>query len=436
MLAADDFGAWRDGHLEALGADGHGAVGGDLDGDTDAPDEGPPGAGWFGAEHATALLLSQGPGLVGGHSQFTVVLVEVVVLVQLSDPRVGGSNIVDGFGVEEGWEAILPEEVQALDFTFCLGGWGIEEGDVVEFQGPAQLGEGIGLLGKEEAVAVDVEGQRQSVLGEGGGQEVEVGQQVLAFVELGPGDQTRAIVNQIQERILDGGAREPRVRRGVQLPEFADRLTLPALDGGLGTRGAGVDGQIVLMSPPAHLSPCQLDPEATVNLAGGEAVGSGWTGAQELTQQILNGCRPPRAMIAAGGAGGPPGLLAACTGLQVILIELVTPAPGDLQLLGYCGDRELVGTHLGQQVANERRPMTVKQLAMSFCIRPAWGLCPQTPKVFRFGAGLRSLPSRTKRTPRDRLASRRSRRETQPWLDRAAPVALPQSRILQANAPD
>ena len=134
-------------------------------------------------------------------------------------------------------------------------------------------------------------------------------------------------------------------------------------------------------------------------------------------EDIAGAAADTRAMIAAGAAGRPLGVLTPCTGLQVIVIEFVTPATGDLQLLRHRGDRQLVGAQLGQQVADEGGSVSMDQLTMSFCIRPAWGLCPQTPKVFRFGSGLRSPPSRRTTTPRDRSDSRRSRRETHPWLN-------------------
>ncbi|MBK9137278.1 MAG: fibronectin type III domain-containing protein [Verrucomicrobia bacterium] len=120
--------------------------------------------------------------------------------------------------------------------------------------------------------------------------------------------------------------------------------------------------------------------------------------------------------VAAGAAGRPLGLRTARAGLQVIMVELVAAAAGDLQLLGHRGERHALGAQLGQQVADERSPVSMDQLTRSLCIRPAWGLCPQTPKVFRLGSGLMSLPCRRNKTPRDQRASRRSRRETQPWL--------------------
>jgi hypothetical protein len=198
MLAADKLGAWERRDFEALGAQRHSAIWGDLDGRAQTPDIRPPRATGFGAQNGAALTLSQGPGLLGGHGQLAVFLVEVVVLAELSDPRVGVRDVDDAFGGEKGGEAILPEKVKAFDLTFGMRGRCVKQGDVVKLQGPAQLREGVRLLSQEEAVTVDVERQWQTVLGEGGGQQIEVGQEHFALIELGAGNQARAVVEQVQ----------------------------------------------------------------------------------------------------------------------------------------------------------------------------------------------------------------------------------------------
>jgi hypothetical protein len=92
-------------------------------------------------------------------------------------------------------------------------------------------------------------------------------------------------------------------------------------------------------------------------------------------------------------------LLSARTSAQVIVIEFVTTTAGDLEFVGHHGDRQLRGTQLGQQVADEGSAVSMDQLPKSFRIAPAWGLCPQTPKVFRFRTGLMSRPSHTTKAP-------------------------------------
>jgi len=248
-------------------------------------------------------------------------------------------------------------------------------------------------------VAIHVERQRQAVFGEGHGQQIEVAQEQFALVEAGAGDDARAVVDQIQQRVLEGRAWEPRMGGGVQLPQLSDGLPLPALDGGLGARGAGVDRQVVLVRPPAHLGSCQLPAQAPVHLAGGETVGGGRTGGEQFAQEFLDRGEPSGAMIAPRRLGGPPRLLTSRTSAQILVVELVTATARNPQLLGHGDDRKVFGAKPSQQVADERNPVPMDQLTMSFCIPPAWGLCPQTPKVFRFPTGLRTLPAWATRTP-------------------------------------
>ena len=53
-------------------------------------------------------------------------------------------------------EAFLPGVMQTFDFAFGLWGGREAQGDLVEMQGSAELGEGIGLMGKEEGMIIDV----------------------------------------------------------------------------------------------------------------------------------------------------------------------------------------------------------------------------------------------------------------------------------------
>ena len=50
-----------------------------------------------------------------------------------------------------------------FDFALGLGGGGGAQGDAVEVERGAQLAEGVGVMGVEEGVVGDVEGQRQAV---------------------------------------------------------------------------------------------------------------------------------------------------------------------------------------------------------------------------------------------------------------------------------
>jgi hypothetical protein len=47
--------------------------------------------------------------------------------------------------------------VFAFDFAFGLGSRGVTQADVIELESPAQLREGVGILGEEETVVIDIE---------------------------------------------------------------------------------------------------------------------------------------------------------------------------------------------------------------------------------------------------------------------------------------
>ena len=97
---ADDAGARRGIDGEAKVADGDGAVVGDADGGSDAPDEAPPRAGGRGADGGVFLSES---GLVGGVRSgvdFAVNFGEVGVCDELVEQGVCGVDGVDGLGCE------------------------------------------------------------------------------------------------------------------------------------------------------------------------------------------------------------------------------------------------------------------------------------------------------------------------------------------------
>jgi len=85
----------------------------------------------------------------------------------------------------------------ALDFAFGLGRGSVAEGHAIEVQSPAQLGESFWSVAEKEAVVIDVEFQRQSVLEESHGQQIEVGQQVFGLVDSGAGEDSTAIIEHV-----------------------------------------------------------------------------------------------------------------------------------------------------------------------------------------------------------------------------------------------
>lgn len=113
------------------------------------------------------------------------------------------------------------------------------------------MGQRVGVLGKKQAVAVDVAFLGQAVLGQGGGQKVKVGQEIRGVINGGPGADPRAVVGQVQEGIVFRNAGEPAVRGGVEAPEGADLQALPAASGGGRARRRRRIGQLVGNGPAA-----------------------------------------------------------------------------------------------------------------------------------------------------------------------------------------
>lgn len=183
MEAAGDRGAAGAFDAEALGADGDALIGADFGLGTLAPDVGPPRAGWGGTQDGALLRESQIPSGLRGGTQLAVEFLLVVVKAEFFEQGIGLREGGDVLGGEERREAFLPEVVGTFDLAFGLWGGRIAQGDFVEAQGPAELGEGVGGAGEKEGVVVDVERQREAVGAEGCGQEVEMGVEVFVFVE-------------------------------------------------------------------------------------------------------------------------------------------------------------------------------------------------------------------------------------------------------------
>ena len=230
MKAAGDAGAAGSFDAQALGADGDALIGTDFGWRTLAPDIGPPRALWSGPQDGALFLESKVPSGLRGGAQFAVDFLLVVVEAEFFEQGIGLRQGGDVLGGEERRQALLPKVVGALDLAFGLWGGCVTQGDFVEAQGPAELGERLRRAGKEEGVVVDVEGQREAVGAEGGGEEVEVGGKILPFVEMRAGEHAAVIIDDLQQRRLALLAVEPTVGRGIVLPKLANVLDLPAAD--------------------------------------------------------------------------------------------------------------------------------------------------------------------------------------------------------------
>lgn len=228
MLAVDDAGAWADSDAQTLVADGHTPVGTDLERGARAPNVRPPRAAGRWTQDAALLALGGFERRVGRAAQFAVNFVSVAVAAQFGQERVGVFGCRDGFGGKEGGQAALPVLVLAFDFALSLRRARVAQGDAVEVERRSELREGLGMLRKEQAVAIHIEFQGQAVFAEGGGKEIEISQEVFAVIDFGAGADAGAIIEQVEQGIIFLVRRKPAVRRGVQLPERAGLEALPA----------------------------------------------------------------------------------------------------------------------------------------------------------------------------------------------------------------
>jgi len=244
---------------QALRADGDTAIDSDFEGSAHAPHINPPGAARCRAEGGAFFFSGLVPGPLRRLPQFAMNFMGVAVSAQSVDVRVGRLNFPDFFTGEIGREPALPELVFTLDFAFGLGRRGIAQTDVVELKGPAQLGQGLWVMGEKEAVVIDVELERPSVSQKSCGQEVEIGEQQFPFVEFGTSKEAAAIIEHIEHGPGEFGVGKPAVGRGVQLPEFANAVALPAAHGSRDFLGRDGMGQMVGQRPAADLGAVELE---------------------------------------------------------------------------------------------------------------------------------------------------------------------------------
>lgn len=362
--AADDFGTNGSIDGKALRARRDFAVITDADDGLLAPDERPPGTGWSGTQNRTFLGERQFFGGVRGGAQFAVDFVLVGMRQQLVQEAVGSLRFSDAICGQQGREAFLPVIVAAFDFAFGLGSWGIAEGDAVEVQSLAQLGEGVGCVGKEERMIIDVERQRESVGFKSAREEVEVSQEIFRVVKARTNIIAGGIIQQIQQDLFVFGVWEEGVRGGVILPEGAQVADLPALDGlGLGFI-AGVWGELVGQGPTTDTGPVGFEVESAVQFTGGGTVGGRWFGREQFGQQADDGVRPLGLMVAAREAGRPDRGFASRTGLEVLAVEFIKAGAGKAQFVGGPASGDLFFTMLGQKMPDQRSGKTFDQLLL------------------------------------------------------------------------
>ena len=174
---------------------------------------------------------------------------------------VGDFDLRNLLAGEIGWESALPELVLPLDLSLGFGRGSIAEANVVEFEGPAQLGQRVGGFREKDGVIVDVNLQWSSVGQEGGGKEIQVGQEEFAAIEFGTDKYAATIVEHIEHGKVHRAKREPVMGRSVQLPEFADLRALPAPHWGARAFGRGRMRKTILDGPAPDLGAVELEGE-------------------------------------------------------------------------------------------------------------------------------------------------------------------------------
>lgn len=349
-------------HGEAEAADGGSAVVADADGGAEAPDEGPPRAGWRRAEFGAVFGERLGACSVGSGAEFAVDFVSVGVGEELVEEGVGGFEGEDLVGGEQRREALLPVIVAAFDLAFGLWSGGVAQRDAVKVESLAELGEGVRRVSEEEGMVVDVKGEREAVGEEDAGEEIEVSEKVFSRVKTGARIAACGVIKNVEKGLFLRLAWEPGVGSGVVLPERTEVAGLPAADGFGGLLIAGVRGELVSECPTADAGAVGLEAEAAQEFAGDGAVGGAGRGGEQPGGQRDGLRRPVRMMIAARNARLPMRDATGRACAQVIGAELVETTAADAQLGGYlCGGKP-ARAGLGEKMANERRRETARQL--------------------------------------------------------------------------
>ena len=194
-----------------------------------------------GRKLGAVLVEGELPGMVGDEAGGAAGAVGVVPGDLLGEEGVGGIEVGEGRGAEQGDEAVLESAEAALDFSLGLRVRGDAVGDAQAEQGALKLGAdivGAGVRGgTEEGEAVGGVGARGAVSGDGRAGRAEVSPGRLAR-DKGAADDFAGVIVEGEDEDGLGGSRPPVVWGGVVLPKFADGASLPAtprLGTGLGS---------------------------------------------------------------------------------------------------------------------------------------------------------------------------------------------------------
>lgn len=141
---------------QALAGNGNATIGIDAGARALAPNIRPPGAARRRAQDRAFLAQGEVPCGRRSGSNLTMFFAGVMVMAQLIQEPVGLRQSGNLLCAEKGRKAFLPEVVGAFDLALGLRSGGKAQGDFIETQGCAKLGESLRLAGEEEGVVIDV----------------------------------------------------------------------------------------------------------------------------------------------------------------------------------------------------------------------------------------------------------------------------------------
>ncbi len=303
------------------------------------------------------MVLGDG-GVAGGKrggADFAMEFTFVGVAEEVCEQEVCRLDGADGVSGEDGREAFLPVVVTAFDFAFRLRSWSEAEGDAVEPERLAELGKSIRRMSEKERVVIDVEGQRQAVEEENGGEKIEMGSERFGGVKASASVEAGGVVEDVEEHLFLRAIREEGVRSRIVLPEGTEIADLPATDRFCGLFKTGIRSEVVSDGPAADRSTVGLEIKAARQLAGDSAVGGRRRGTQQASGQSEDIRWPWGAMVATRRTRLPKVRATIGTSAEIIGAKLVNAGFTHAQLRSDIRRGQLARAEAFKQMADERR---------------------------------------------------------------------------------
>jgi len=148
-------------------------------------------------------------------------------------------------------------------------------------------------------VIIDVDLQGPAVGQEGGGEEIQVGEQEFPVIDFGADDDAAAIVEHVKHGKVQRAAGEPPMGRSVQLPEFADLGALPSAHGSLRALERGGMRATILDGPVTDLGAVELEGVQAQGFGGHEALGARRGAGEALFKEVGDRFGPDGGVVSA-----------------------------------------------------------------------------------------------------------------------------------------